>query len=234
MSKIIAMIPARMGSERLKCKNLRLLNGKSLISHVIDAAAKAEVFDKIVVNSEDELFSKIAERHGVDFYNRPHHLGSSETRADEVVYDFLLNNPCDVVVWVNPVSPLQQSDEINNAVRYMLEGDYDSLITVKKEYLHSIFKGKPLNFNSNEPFSKTQDLEPATSLVYSLMMWKSDPFVSTYEEKGFAMLSGKIGYYPVRKESTILVKYEEDFNLCEAVIKSRGAENIEYDSILDD
>ncbi len=209
------------------------MNGKSVISHVIDVAVKTDIFDKIVVNSEDEIFSKIAGRHGVSFYNRPHELGSSETRADEVVYDFVLNNPCDVIVWVNPTSPLQQADEINDAVRYMLDGDYDSLITVKKEYLHSIYKGEPLNFDCNEPFAKTQDLEPITSFVYSLMMWKSDSFIETYKKKGYAMLSGKIGYYPVRKESTMIIKYEEDLNMCEAYLKSRDAGNIEYDPVLD-
>ncbi len=51
------MIPARMGSKRVKSKNLRLLNGKPLIEYVIDTVSKIDIFDDIYVNSEDEIFS---------------------------------------------------------------------------------------------------------------------------------------------------------------------------------
>ena len=69
--KIIAMIPARLGSERIKKKNLRLINGKPLISYIVDVALKSEIFDEIYINSEAEIFSEIAASHGVKFYRRP-------------------------------------------------------------------------------------------------------------------------------------------------------------------
>ena len=58
--KIIAMIPARLGSKRIKNKNLRLLGNKPLIAHVIEAAIKADVFDEIYINSESDIFEEIA------------------------------------------------------------------------------------------------------------------------------------------------------------------------------
>ena len=56
--KIIAMIPARMGSQRVKQKNIRLLNGKPLISHIVDTAVRSNVFDEIYINSESDIFKK--------------------------------------------------------------------------------------------------------------------------------------------------------------------------------
>ena len=47
MTKIVAMIPARMGSKRIPKKNIRLLNGKPLIQYAIDAAKEADCFDEI-------------------------------------------------------------------------------------------------------------------------------------------------------------------------------------------
>ena len=47
--KIIAMIPARLGSKRVKNKNLRLLGNKPLISHVIETAKESNVFDDIYI-----------------------------------------------------------------------------------------------------------------------------------------------------------------------------------------
>ena len=63
---VVAMIPARMGSMRLPNKNLALLNGQPLIAYAIEAAKHAGVFDRIVVNSEDEVFQQIA----MSFSNR--------------------------------------------------------------------------------------------------------------------------------------------------------------------
>jgi CMP-N-acetylneuraminic acid synthetase len=48
MTKVVAMIPARMGSKRVLKKNLRMLGGKPLVAHVIETAIKAHVFDEII------------------------------------------------------------------------------------------------------------------------------------------------------------------------------------------
>lgn len=103
--KIIAMIPARMGSKRVKSKNLRLLNGKPLIEYVIDTVSKIDIFDDIYVNSEDEIFSEITEKYGISFYKRPNHLSSDEATNDEFAYEFLNNIECDILIQVLPTSP---------------------------------------------------------------------------------------------------------------------------------
>ena len=114
--RIFAMIPARIGSTRLKMKNLALLNGKPLIAYSILAAKQAGVFDRIVINSDSHIFKSIADRYGVKFYKRPEHLGSSTTKSDDVVLDFMQNNKSEVVVWVNSISPLQTGEEIRRVV----------------------------------------------------------------------------------------------------------------------
>ena len=59
MSKVIAMIPARMGSKRIPKKNIRLLNGKPLIQYAIDAVKDADCFDEIWINSESEVIEEL-------------------------------------------------------------------------------------------------------------------------------------------------------------------------------
>ena len=89
-SKFIAMIPARIGSNRLKYKNLALLNGKPLIYYAIEAAKKSNCFDKIYINSDHDIFEKIAQRYKVNFYLRPKKLGGNNIKSDDVVYDFVV------------------------------------------------------------------------------------------------------------------------------------------------
>ena len=80
--KIYAMIPARIGSQRLKLKNLALLNNKPLIYYAIHSAKNSKVFDKIFINSDDAVFKKIANRYKIDFYKRRKNLGSSNAKSD--------------------------------------------------------------------------------------------------------------------------------------------------------
>ena len=68
--KIVAMIPARLGSKRVPKKNLRLLCGRPLISYNIETAVKSGLFDEVYVNSEAEIFSKIAKQYCYVFHNR--------------------------------------------------------------------------------------------------------------------------------------------------------------------
>ncbi|MFA5088097.1 MAG: acylneuraminate cytidylyltransferase family protein [Candidatus Omnitrophota bacterium] len=231
---IVAMVPARRGSTRLKQKNLALLNGKPLIGYAIQAARQAKVFDKIVVNSEDKIFGKIAARYGVEFYQRPAHLATSEAKSDDVVNDFITHYPSDVVVWMNPIAPLQPAQEVREAVDYFLKENLDTLITVKNEPVHCVCEGKPVNFNPDELFARTQDLALVQAFVYSLMMWRTKAFQENYQRRGYAILCGKIGYYPVSKLSAVIIKKEEDLRLAEyllAGMEARKKFSLQYDEV---
>lgn len=231
--KIVAMIPARIGSERLKYKNLRILAGKPVIYYAIEAAKTANIFENIFVNSDEEIFSDIANKYNVEFYLRPKKLGSSSTQSDEVVFDFLSNNRADVLVWVNPIAPLQTGFEIKKAVDFMINNKFDTVISAKKEKFHSLYENNPINFKMNEKFAKTQDLKPIQSLVYSLMMWNSKSFIKTYNSKGYGMLSGNVGFFEVDKKSTVKLNYEEDLEFCEAFLKINQTHEIKYHPILE-
>ena len=74
--KVIAMIPARLGSKRVKNKNLRLLGGKPLIAHVIETVKETNIFDEIYINSESDVFKQIADSYGINFYKRPSELST--------------------------------------------------------------------------------------------------------------------------------------------------------------
>ena len=74
---VIAMIPARMGSERLRMKNLVMLKGEPMIGHIIRKAKESGVFDRVVVNADHPVFNEIANQYGVEFYLRASSLASS-------------------------------------------------------------------------------------------------------------------------------------------------------------
>ncbi|MFZ5775054.1 MAG: cytidylyltransferase domain-containing protein [Thermodesulfobacteriota bacterium] len=233
-SRIVAMIPARIGSTRLPMKNLALINGQPMIAYAVKAAQESGMFDRIVINGDSPVFGKIAERYGVEFYHRPEHLGSSTTKSDDVVNDFMQAHPADIVCWVNPTSPLQSGTEIRAVINHFLAEGLDTLITVSNAQVHANFGGKPLNYRTDELFAQTQDLTPVELFVYSVMMWRSAPFLADHKRQGHAFFVGKVGFFPVSKESAIIVKKAEDLKLIENIMKSRdagGEETVVYDPV---
>lgn len=230
------MIPARKGSQRLKYKNLALVDGQPMITHVIESATEAGVFDDVYVNSDAAVFKPLAEQYGAEFYHRPPELGSSETKSDDVVQDFVEAHDCDVLAWVNPIAPLQPAEEIADVVEYFHEEDLDSLITVKEEQVHCVHDGEPVNFSYEGKFAKTQSLTPVYPFVYSIMMWDAHTFLEEYDEKGYALFCGETDYYPVGDESTIIVKHASDLKFVDAVKRGRREQptDVEYHDLVEE
>ena len=230
---IYAMIPARIGSTRFKMKNLAMLNGKPMIAYAIVAALSSKVFDRVIVNSDTDVFRSIAEEYGAEFYLRPEHLGGSSVKSDDVVQDFINKYPSDVVVWENPIAPLQTIEDIRNTIQYFLSNDLDSLFTVKEEQIQCVYENKPINYIEQDKFAQTQDLTPVCPFVPFIMMWKTDTFLNSLKERGYAFFSGKVGYFPVSRLSSVIIKYEDDFRIAEILIKSmiEGEKEINYYSV---
>jgi CMP-N-acetylneuraminic acid synthetase len=220
-NKIVAMIPAKKSSQRLPNKNLALLDGKPLVYYAIDNAKQAAIFDRIVLNSDDERFSNIAAENGIEFYLRSAALGGSKTKTDEAMEDFMQNNPADITAWISPIAPLQTGEEIQRVIEYFCDNDLDSLITVKEEQVHCLLNGKPINYREDEIFAQTQDIVPVQRHVYSVMIWRNHVFLETYKKKGYAVLCGKVGYYPVSKLSSLIIKTEEDLRLIEYILTGK-------------
>lgn len=222
--KIVAQIPARSGSQRVKNKNLRLLNGKPLISYVIEASKKVDFFHDIYVNTDCNNIGNYAKSLGVKYYKRPSILASNTATSDEYNYDFLKNHDLDLLVQINPVCPLITSDEIKEIINHFLDKDLDTLITVREERFQAFYKGEPINFSLDNALPRTQDLTPILICSWPICIWKKKSFTKKYEEKGHSVFSGKLGLYPVSFYSSLKISYEEDFTLAENLIKIRKNE----------
>ena len=231
------MIPARIGSSRLKMKNLALVNGQPLIYYAVQAAKEADVFDRIIINSDHEVFAKIADRYDVEFYLRPDKLGSSTTKSDEVVADFMVAHPrAEVVAWVNSISPLQTGQDVSRVVKYFMDKGLDSLVTVEEKQVHCIYNGESVNYVQDGPFALTQELKPVQAFVYSIMMWRRDTFLYQFTQKGFAFLCGKFGTFPVGPMTSMIIKTENDLRRVDSIMQCMNKHwnefTIEYDPLV--
>lgn len=219
-TRIVAMMPARLGSKRVKNKNLRLLDGKPLICHVIEKAKAAQVFDEIYVNSESDIFKPLCDQYGVKFYQRPIELASDDATNDMFVLDFLDNIACDIIVQINPTAPLISVEDIRSFVTMMIDGKYDTLHTVKDEQIEGLYEGQPLNFDPKKKMPRSQDLKPVKIFCSGIMAWEVTNYRQNIKKYGAGTYGGdgKIGYFTLQGFSTIDIDHDVDFQMAELAI----------------
>jgi CMP-N-acetylneuraminic acid synthetase len=214
----IAMIPARMGSQRLKQKNLREVKGIPIITRAIRRCQKAGVFDEIWVNSEHEAFGEIAEQEGVRFHKRNPELANHVATSEQYVYDFLKAHQCQRLFQVHSIAPLLPAFQVKAFVEEMVAKDYDVLLSCTLEQIECAIGGQPINFTFNEK-TNSQDLEPVQRISWSITGWRSTTYIAAFEAGRTATYSGeKIGFYPVDRLAGHIIKTEEDLKIAEALI----------------
>ena len=236
--KIIAMIPARIGSQRLKYKNLSLIGKYPLIYYAINSAIKSKIFYKIVLNSDNIIFKKIANRYGIEFYLRPKKLGTAHTKSDDLVYDFIsVYKSFDIIVWVNPISPLLTYKNIQDTINFFVKNRLDSLITTNQKKVHASIGLKPINYSKFKKFALTQSLKGIELFNYSLMMWKTKKFLNSYKNNKYAFFNGKFSTFKLPDYCSIIIKDKYDLLLATKYMSSLNnlhKYQVSYDRILDE
>ena len=118
--------------------------------------------------------------------------------------------------------------EIDSFIKAMLDGNFETMISVSNVQIECIYKNKPINFDQTKQTPPSQLLEPIRSYACSLMGWEVNRFKSNIEEFNAAYhgSNGSIGFYELKGYSTIDIDNEEDFLLAEAV--SSDLKNASY------
>jgi CMP-N-acetylneuraminic acid synthetase len=214
--KFLCMIPARLGSQRLKQKNLLILNGKTLIDHAIDKAKLSNVFDEIWVNSENDTIGSIALNNGIGFHKRPVELANNEATSEDFVYEFLKNHECDFIIQLHSIAPLVTTKDIVNFVSFLQNNEFDILLGVENIQLECLFDGVPVNFNYQSK-SNSQDLPPIQKICWSISAWRRTSYIEAYEENKCATFTGKVGFFPLNKFAAHVIKTEQDFQIAVAL-----------------
>lgn len=218
--RIIAMIPARLGSKRIPQKNIRYMGDKPLIQYPIDLALSSNRFDSIWLNSESKELGKIVEKMGIQYHERPVELATDTATNREFTYEFLQKHPCDYVVMINPTSPMLRQVTMNNFLDYVEENDFDTVLSTIAEKEETFYKGKPLNFSFAEKVN-SQLLEPIEMVCWALTAWKRETFMKLQEQGINPVYGGNVGRFAIPKDESCDLDTIEDWNIAEGVLMSR-------------
>lgn len=217
MGKTLAMIPARMGSQRLTKKNLRALDGVPLISRAIRKCREALVFDEIWVNSEDVAFKEIAEGEGVQFHQRPAALGDNNATSEDFVKEFFRAHDCERIVQVHSIAPLLMAHEVRDFVSTWKASAHDVMLSCIHDQIEVAYNSQPVNFTFSEK-TNSQDLTPVERITWSITGWKRKAFLDAADAGKTATYYGSVGFYPVSAISGHVIKTQRDLDIAEALL----------------
>lgn len=127
--KILAVIPARAGSKGVPNKNIRLIDGKPMVSYAIGNALSSRFITDVVVTTDSAAVKIIAKQMGADTVDRTSDLCGDAVTLDAVIFDVVRRYDCDVVVTMQPTSPTLTVETLDRAIGEFLEKGLDTLIS---------------------------------------------------------------------------------------------------------
>lgn len=133
--EILYLIPARAGSKGLPKKNTKILNGTPMIGYTIKSAFNANFKGRVIVSTDDEEASNYCKKLGAEVIFRPKALALDDTPTIDVVLHCLdelakTDYYPDILVLLQPTSPLRNSEDIDNALQKYLDSKVNSCVSV--------------------------------------------------------------------------------------------------------
>lgn len=134
----LAIITARGGSKRIPRKNIKEFCGKPIMAFSIEAAKQAEVFDEIMVSTDDEEIAEVGRQFGADipFFRSPKTSDDFATTADvlmEVLEEYeKLGKKFTHICCIYPTAPFVTAQNLKQAMELLTEKQADSVMPVVK------------------------------------------------------------------------------------------------------
>lgn len=173
--RIVAVIPVRKGSQRVKEKSIRPFANTNLLELKINNLKECRYFDNIIVNTDSETAIEIAKKLDVEYHMRDPYFASSICSASDFFYNLAEATDCDIFCYTPVTSPFIKPETIDDCIETFLKNisTHDSLGTVTLQKHHMWKDGKPLNYElNNQPNS--QDLPEIYSLNFGCCLAKRE------------------------------------------------------------
>ena len=206
--KILCVIGARGGSKRVPKKNLKLLNGKPLMSYTISAAQKSKYIDKLILSTEDEDIKKVGIALGIEVpFDRPAILAQDDAKLPPVTkhaMEFMDNKGfrADIIVQLQPVCPFITTKLIDESIEKVLNDKITAAVSIKKVTVGHPYRMKEIVEKDDmifKPFIKDIPVDTFQSSYYLPEVYISSGAIYTRKRKLLDNYNGEdfaLGDYP--------------------------------------
>ena len=229
--KILAIITARGGSKGIPQKNTRELLGKPLIAYSIQAALQSRTLNKIIVSTDNETIAHISKKYGAEVpFLRPKHLATDTATSLSVLQhavSYLAEKEgylADIIVCLQPTSPLRSAGDIDQAVTLCMNTGADSVVSLCKVEHHPYWMKKvvegrvyPLMEVDDEEYPRRQDLPPVYQLNGAIYVTRKKILMEEERVLGEHTLA-----HIMSQERSIDIDTPIDLKLAELIMKGEA------------
>ena len=225
--KILAVIPARSGSKSIKNKNLIKINKKTLINIAVTKAIKSNLFSKVLVSTDSEIYAREARNAGADILElRPKNLSDGKTTLAIVLKDLLLKliskgEYYDNIISLQPTSPFLSIKSLEKSVKLFFDKNASGVATISKINDFHPLTAQKIDKKGRISFltkpKKIKELFPRQNRPNSykftggLYLRKSKNILN-YKDDGWALGKKSYGVIVPHKEATD-INYPEDLHM---------------------
>jgi len=177
--KILCLILARGGSERVPLKNIKLLCGKPLIAYTIECAKRSKYINRIIVSTDSDEIASVCLASGAQApFKRPVDISKRDsTELDAFVHALSWlkmseNYEPDLIVKLFPTSPFRKTESVDKAIELLLsDPQADSVRSVRlcSEHPHKMWTVDKEKNRLNSFVPLKQKLPQAHTLSYQLL-----------------------------------------------------------------
>jgi spore coat polysaccharide biosynthesis predicted glycosyltransferase SpsG/CMP-N-acetylneuraminic acid synthetase len=137
--RVVAVVPARGGSDPVPYLNIKRLGDRPLLAHTLDAAKAAPSVDRVVVTTDDPRVADVARAHGAEVpFLRPPDLAADLPSLKPVIVHAVselekAGERADVVVVLQATTPFREAEAVEAALDTLLAGGYDTVVSVTED-----------------------------------------------------------------------------------------------------
>ena len=124
---------------------------------------------------------------------------------------------------------------LDAAWKQFCSSDVDTQLCCERIQTHCFLHGKAINFPTAGLHPRSQDIDPVLALNFAITIWDAEKYAMHYEEKGYGVYTGKLGFFETDGIANVDIDYEFDFQLAEHIarcIQSEGDMNVAYDPMI--
>jgi CMP-N-acetylneuraminic acid synthetase len=227
IKKLIAHIPARAGSKRVKSKNLRILCGKPMIAYAIETAKSCPDIDEIYVNTDCPTIGALAKEYGVSVFERDPALASDTATGDDFTVDIIERLNVDTLLMISPVCPLITHKEVSKAIEvYKSSQSADTLISSEETSMQVAKEdGDFININPTRPLQPSQNNPKIHICNWAVTIWNGETFRKNYRVYGGGYCGTNRIFLPLDPNKSVKVSYEQDFKMVESLLSVKNPES---------
>ena len=211
--KIVAIVPIKLKSKRLKNKNFKKINGRPLYKYLLDKL-KLTNFDEIYVDSNSSEIEEYCKLKNYKFIKRLPKLALDNANGNDLLnYHSTIIN-ADIYFQLFITAPLLKIKTINNCIEKIKKSKkYDSILTSKSVQTWFWYKGKPVNYDP-KILPRSQDAHPLVFETTGLYGIRKKILLSKK-----ARIGNQPYFYEVSDEEAIDLDNLRDFEYLEYYVK---------------